>query len=345
MPVPPEVLFDRFFRTEVPATTRQSYKSKQDLDVLEPALRSLLVSIQESLNEALRSGRKDIAEHVDHGPFHFDYVDSTVPNAVAFVHNGYSFIGVTMPLINKLLQVCARLSRSEAITTVLGVRLPPEERDALHVVLLRTQLNFVVCHEYTHHVHGHQSIRESGGLFNEILEDHPDADMVEEQAREMDADGYASYLVLFHLFAEGRAHSIRLLKADMEPDRIQDELLFDSFVAAVGGFLFVSPPTALDSTRVYNLVHPPQAARMDNIMKSALSWCSQNRPRLQGRMSTERFQMIMNAVAQATWGMNGGSNWGAQGAFLQSREGSEYLRKLQKRLKAHVQSLGRNQAI
>ena len=37
--------------------------------------------------------------HVEHGPFHVDYIDSDIENAVAVAYGGYSFIGVTVALI------------------------------------------------------------------------------------------------------------------------------------------------------------------------------------------------------------------------------------------------------
>jgi len=40
-------------------------------------------------------------------------------------------------------------------------------------------------------------------------------------------------------------------------------------------------------------------------------------------MTNERFQQIMRAVAEATWGMNGGISWDAQTAFLRSEQGMQ----------------------
>jgi hypothetical protein len=100
MSTPPEVLFHRYFqRPEISPTDRQAYKGKKDLDALHPTFRPLLASIQEALNEALRNEKKNVAEHVSHPPFYFDYVDSIVANALAFRFESWSFIGITMPLV------------------------------------------------------------------------------------------------------------------------------------------------------------------------------------------------------------------------------------------------------
>jgi len=307
---------------------------------LEPTFRSLLAGIQESFNEALREEKKNVAEHVGHPPFHFDYVDSDISNALAFRYEDYSFIGVTMALIHILWDTCVQLSRSEAVAMLLGVTLTPEKYDPVHVVLFQTQLKFVVSHEYTHHVHGHVFPRGADSIFsNEILGDGESGSM-KRQALEADADGYAAYHVLAHLIeGEGRSHAVSLLKLEAEPSSFQDEVLFACFVVGIGAFLFVRPPTALDNASVYALTHPPQAARMDYVMRHAIAWCRQNRPGLIARMTPDRFQMLMNAVAEATWGMNGGRDWAAQTAFLRSQAGSEYFKRLDESLKAHVRSL------
>jgi hypothetical protein len=57
-------------------------------------------------------------------------------------------------------------------------------------------------------------------------------------------------------------------------------------------------------------------------------------------MTPDRFQEIMKAVAQATWGTSGGSTWGAQSAFLPSEAGIKYINRLGEGLKAHVAALG-----
>src|ERR1700752_2975496 len=153
MAAPPEVLFDRFFQRHYPRQTPvrpedsdpRSYKGKQDLNALrDPSARSLLAALQEAFNEGLRNEKQNVPEHVKHPPFHFDYVDSNIPNALAFQYEDYSFIGITFALIHSLWSVCVRLNRSDVIHALLGVRLPVPEYEALHVVLFRVLLWFVV---------------------------------------------------------------------------------------------------------------------------------------------------------------------------------------------------------
>ena len=82
--VPPEVVFSRFFQEHCPYRPPlrpedpdpQLYRGRHDLSGLPPLLREQLRRIQETFNEALQNQKQDIPEHVDHPPFHVDYVDS-----------------------------------------------------------------------------------------------------------------------------------------------------------------------------------------------------------------------------------------------------------------------------
>jgi len=304
------------------------------------AFASLLVKIKDAFNEALRNEKKNVPEHVEHAPFEFDFVDSAIPNAFALAIGGRSVIGVTMPLVHLLWESCIQLSKSDAILAMLGIVPTPGRQDSVHASLFRTQLAFVVSHEYTHHVHGH-AIQNSFDPphFNEVLI-VDDTGSLESQAFEIGADGYAVYHVLAHLFdGPGRTQAVDLLGCSEAQTSTQDEVLFASFVVAVGAFLFVQPPRPLDPAKIYKRSHPPYSARMNWIMHAAIGWCQQNRPDLEAWMNKDRFQMLMRAVAGATWGMNGGKDWSDQVAFLQSEPGREYVEKLDARVKKNVESL------
>jgi hypothetical protein len=109
--IPPEVTFDRYFR-ELKPSLRAIYEGKHDLERLEnPDLREILLKLQRGFICALGNERQ-VTEHRDHPPFHMDYIKSTVPNALAFRHDGYCFVGVTIPLIATTMDLCGRLSKS-----------------------------------------------------------------------------------------------------------------------------------------------------------------------------------------------------------------------------------------
>jgi len=310
------------------------------LDALPTPLASFLREVQDALNEALRNEKQNIAEHVKHPPFHFDYIEATVPNALAFRFANYSFIGITMPLIHRLWDSCTELGKSNAVGALLEVPRTPESEEAILTVMFQSQLTFLVSHEYTHHVHGHFSQLAPGSTFlNEILS-NSEAGNLEEQAFEVDADGYAVYHVLSHLITgPRREQALEILGcAQARPER-QDEILFYSFVMAIAAFLFILAPISADASTIYNRTHPPQAARMNEIMHSAIGWCKQNRPDLVAVLTLSKFQTLMTVVLAAISGMNGIGDWSGQTAFLASESGSEYSKKLRAHFRKHVQSL------
>ena len=118
--------------------------------------------MQDVINEALRSENANASGGVTHPPFHFDYIEvkrhkrvKRDMNAHAFQSDGFSFIVVTLPLVELLWDLSQRLANSQSILQLLGIdqgRVPP---DTLQLLLFQLQLTFLVSHEYTHHIHRH----------------------------------------------------------------------------------------------------------------------------------------------------------------------------------------------
>ncbi len=296
MTTPPEILFDRYFRgPALSSKDRERYKGKLDLGELQkvnPPLAAFLGDIQNALNEALSNEKRNVPEHVDHPPFHFDYVESIIANALAFRDRDYSFIGLTLPLISRLWDSCVALSQSAAVVALLETPGRPEREETILAVTCQTQLSFVVAHEYTHRVHGHLSQRTPGSeVFNEVITGK--LGNLGMQAFEIDAGGYAVYHVLAQLMTgPRREQAIALLGCAYAPLSVQDEILFSSLVMAIGAFLLTMSP--VDLAEIYTRTHPPPSARMDRIMHQAIDWCEQNeRSALAAYMTEERFQMIM----------------------------------------------------
>jgi hypothetical protein len=206
--------------------------------------------------------------------------------------------------------------------------------------LFLTQLSFVVAHEYTHHVHGHVSRPYSVTEFRNEIPDSLAVGCLEDQAQEVDADGYAVYFVLAHLIKGVRREgALTLLGQQAASGKHGDEILFSLFIVAVGGFFHVRSPAALEGVSIYKLSHPPQAARMNYVMHSALGWCKQNRPALEAWLTLKRYQVIMSAVVEAIGGINGEMNWSAQTSFLLGNEGTEYIRQLSERFASSIKNL------
>lgn len=293
----------------------------------------LLEDVQVMLNTAL-AAEKQIPEHVDHDPFHFDYIDSLDPNALAFCCDGYSFIGVTIPLLNQLWACASRVAESAELAALLDMRLSDDQRVSMSVeqriavAVFRLELLFIVLHEWTHVVHGHVRNADDAGFANEIL-GRTDGNIAT-QARESDADGYAAYYMLENVInGQERAHIVSVLALDDKPSAIQDTLLLCGFIVSIAAYLFTCEPQTLTSETAYTFEHPPQALRMNLLMKSVKTWCFQNRQALHEWLTLQPFQRLMNLVAAATWGMNGGSDWSEQITFLTSPEGKAYADKVE----------------
>jgi hypothetical protein len=337
----PEILFHRYFQNPSRhPDDRRTYRGKQNLDALPKPLASFLRDVQDALNEALRNEKQNVTEHVKHPPFHFDYIEATVPNALAFRFVDYSFIGITMPLIHRLWDSSVELSKSDAVAALLEVPGTAESEEAILTVMFQTQLTFLVSHEYTHHVHGHFSQLDPGStFFNEILSTS-ETGRLEDQAFEVDADSYAVFHVLTHLITgPRREQAVELLGCSQARSERQDEILLYSFVMAIAAFLLILPPISADASTIYNRTHPPPAARMNEIMHAAISWCKQNKPDLAAALTLSKFQTLMTVVSTAMSGMSEVSDWSGQTAFLTSERGSEYSEKLRTHFRKHVQSL------
>jgi hypothetical protein len=343
MSLPPEVVFHRYFQSRVPLEQRR-HRGKADLDRLNDSTipSTLLAGLQNVFNDALLNEKRDVPTHVRHGEFHVDYIDSDAEDALAFSDGGYAFIGLTVPFVRHLWEVTSRLSAQSVGQLRDALQLRDTAAESVAVVLFRLQLNFVVCHEFTHHVHGHvaqDSMRSEFASESDDLSSLPGG--LQQQIFEADADGYAAYYVLTNLFTgTEHQHALDVLAIGERPANERDEILLACFLVAVAGQMFARPPQLIDSATIYGLRHPPQAARMSLLMDSTMTWCRQNRSTLVKWMTLTRFQILMNGVATATWGMNGGKDWDAQNAFLHTAAGAEYFKRLSDGIKAHIAGLG-----
>lgn len=341
MTTPPEVVFDRAFR-RFRQEDRQRYRGKADLDRLpdDPVQPKLFYELQATLNTALAS-EAAIPEHVDHDPFHFDYVDSNEPNALAFCCDGFSFIGVTVPLMYSLWDSASRVARSHEMTALLDIRLSEEQRSAMTVeertavAVFRLELLFIVMHEWTHVVHGHVRNPDATTFANEIL-GREDGN-IEMQAREADADGYAVYHMLHNLLeGQERAHITNVLAmADLKDD-VQDQLLLSCFIIATAAFFFTCEPQYVTPDAVYRFEHPPQALRMNLMLKNMKTWSAQNKAALHDWLTAQAAKRLVDLAERATWGMNGGHDWSDQVRFLQTAEGNTYANAVETALNQQI---------
>ncbi len=201
-------------------------------------------------------------------------------------------------------------------------------------------LFFVVAHEYTHHVHGHTSRTDPQHVtFNEVLGGVSNGDL-ESQTMEIDADGYATFLVLRAIVqGPARTLSLDLLALELEPKTTQDKVLLSFFIMAVGAFFLSRPPATATPSNVYTSEHPLQVVRMNCVVREIHRWCAHDNIELSEWLTMERLNVLMGIVSEAILGPGPANAWIAQAEFVSSKQGEEYLKKLDQCRVAHIQAL------
>jgi hypothetical protein len=257
-----------------------------------------------------------------HNPrFHFDYVESDVMNALAFESENIEFIGITIPLVEKLWSVCEWLS----ITPEIAMRFDSEtteQRQALQIELFSTVLGFVVCHEYGHHMLGHQVHHDEIEPYYNDMVSVPGAGSIESQAREIHADGFAIYFVIHGLIVGDRRAS-----ALANLGQTTEEALLCLFIVSVVAFFFIFGPREFDPGAIDRLTHPPSAIRLTYVMRHVQRWCCESRALLLPALTLTLVEEILWTVEEATWGRNA-PPWPEQVAFAGSAEGQAYQLRL-----------------
>ena len=231
---------------------------------------------------------------------------------------------------------------SADLLSALGLTLTQEVSEELGALLLKILIFFVVSHEYTHIVHGHPlSEATDSQPINEVLLENR-VGSLDEQTMEADADSYAIYHIMENwIRGVERSPSISLLKMDGASMDDQDELLFACIVVAIGAYFVLHPVPQLDAKNVYCFKHPPHPVRLDSLMETAIGWCQQNRPGLEGRMRPERFNSLLSIVAGLVWEFDElkRQHWKSQVAFLKTPEGASYVADLRRRKNEYRASL------
>lgn len=330
---PPEVVLDRWVRMQSRDNRAcRGYIGKLDSEKVDsPSFRSFLCLVQDAMNLALRLESTGASGGVEHPPFHFDYleVNDGTKNAHAFQHEGFSFIVATLPLVELLWDLSQRLSRSQVVLQLLKVDRTTVRLDALHALLFQLQLSFLVSHEYTHHVHQHvdSDISAIAGAWTEFVEDETRGG-IGCQAQELDADGYALYLVLANfLRGAGRRGALAQLERQSLASLEADELILMCFFLGLVSLFCSLWPENISITSIWQLRHPPAPVRIEYAIRIAQMWCDQNGSVPQSWFGAERFRGIFSAAVEAIGGSTR-QQWDVHVSFLRGEEGSEYDRRL-----------------
>lgn len=332
--VAPEIILDRWVKKQSRERPQfAGYVGKLNLETVEPStVRNFLMFVQDTMNSALQLENVNASGGVQHPPYHFDYlhVNDGTRNAHAFQHAGFSFITVTLPLVELLWDISVRLSKSAVVQELLGVDPATTRLDALQALLFQLQLTFLVSHEYTHHVHQHVPREEIGEIWTEFFQEKAVCGL-DSQAQELDADGYALYLVLANFVRGGGRTGALLQLGRLDSGNADvDEFLFICVFVALTGLFCALWPKNICTGSIAKLRHPPAPVRIEYAIRVAELWCSQNESLPKSWFAAERFRTIFAAGAEAI-DLATRQGWDAHISFLQSEAGTKYDRLLLER--------------
>jgi hypothetical protein len=332
MPVPAEIVFDRYFRNKATYEERKSYFARMDLDQLPQEAAAMLATVQSAINSAYAQQGMRVLARGQHPKLHFDFIQASATNAVAFEDEGYAFVGFTMPLVDEIRADCEALAESPNVADVLETPFGDRLQQAkVFTVFFATMLQVIACHELGHHFHGHCFDRTGNVLFRREF-DTPAAEASGSQLRnhamELDADGFAVHMMLRNLIAGlPRPRLLELLEHPSQTEK--DDPLLALLTMSLGTFFFARRSALFDPARVEMQTHPPAAVRMHFMMNETLEWLKVHRAGSAGWATLDRYQELMDAVVEAAKSPAAQSGWAAQTAYLTSDAGRKYLDALQ----------------
>ena len=210
---------------------------------------------------------------------------------------------MTLPLIKSVTDVSRHLSRSSVVLQLLHLDSDALRPDILWSYLGHIQLLFLTSHEYTHLIHEHSARREPSGVWTELVPQTA-CGSIDSQVEELDADGYAAYLVLaFLLRSPWRQRQLTLLGQENMPAVDCDELIMSCFFLALMAFFRTLWP---ESTRLPldRLTHPPVPVRIDYVIQVAKMWCGHFGHVEQSWFTSPRLQDLFQAAASEGGGTN-----------------------------------------
>lgn len=270
-----------------------------------------------------------------HGPvtIHLNFVDSTISNGMTFVHDGIYFVGITSQMLLDFEKACVALAGRAAVRDLLAVPISPEAVQALCTAFLVLQLQFIVFHEIGHIFHAHRdacAFREEYRLtsMDKLLLLYPDQDLA--QAKEWLADRYAVRMLLQDLISTGSGANMHRMIRSMLP---QDECFLWLIVLAIGSVFFFGPSERFHLPLVRKRDHPADLARMNIVLRSIVEWGQASlRPDIEvWASSTKNFEWVTACIQDAAQSDDRRDDWIAQGEYLRSDAGRDYLDVLYKR--------------
>jgi hypothetical protein len=304
-------------------------KGKQDLSQLPDDLGTLLTDIQLAFNQSFAVSRSSMAELGHPLVLHLDYLDSEKESAHAFESGGLHFIGITIPLVERLRDSAERLVTAEKVIALLGLSRNSLQRHNAIGGIFSVKLLFVAAHEFGHHLWGHTSDFRPEQWNN--VEGSAGKGSLEQQAEENLADGYAVFLALGSLIGGPQGRQVLEMLghgATAQPE--SDTILMSTLLLSAFSFFSGRSHETLDAKSLYTRSHPPAFARVNGIIQTARVWCQRYSPFLDSWLTQGRLEDIMNAEESSRPGSEG--LWARQIEFFMSPDGAQYFERLGEQL-------------
>jgi hypothetical protein len=305
---------------------RKIYRRRLDASEFEIAeLADAIEGIRNEINSRWKLQAKRIVAPAGQINLHLDYIESTSANALTFGRGATYFVGITDKMLVRFARSAEAFWKLNDLSDLLKIEWTTENRDFLFQVTFMIELQFISSHELGHLFHGHLDQRLFREEFTEIQDILNSFDRLPDQAREVEADGYAVHTMLDNLIAGESGPFIHRKLGSTLP--MADCVLTMFLLSVAGSFFFLDVPD-FDKSKVRKGTHPFDLARMNVVLRDLIGWCSLNRPELQSWASHRRFRHIMTCVQQAAANSTQSEIWNRQSEFLESTEGQPYLDEL-----------------
>jgi hypothetical protein len=299
------------------------------LNIADFAIPDLALAFEESrrlINEAWAVNALRIVAPDGKIALHLDYINSGAVNAMTFGSEGTYFVGLTAAMLEHFANTCTALWRLNSVSELLELKLTNEARDFLFQAILLIQLQFISSHELGHLFHGHAQGNAFRTEFEEKLGSST-ADRTKEQAREVEADGYAVHLLLNNsVLSESGGMIYRRLNSALT----KEDCILTLILLSIGSLFYFLEPLAFDFDRVRSADHPFALARMNIVLHEITAWCRLNLPEYSDWATLPKFQWVMACVEAAADSEERALMWRHQGEFLRGPMGRTYLDDLYK---------------
>jgi hypothetical protein len=323
--LPIEVVFDRALRD-----CKTGYSGRQDPEKLDTPYRELACDLRDHMNKIYGTEFQRV-EGSGARLLHFDFIDSSDANAIAFKREHYAFVGVTTGLLRRANKICYGICHDPAAVRALGLT-PSDEAYAVRIftALFSILIQFLAAHELGHHFHGHVGFAAAQGrsVIEETARALGEGGAEKSHVAEVEADGYAVKVVLTNISQNGPKKAIASLLDRSLSDPELDGIIERLFLAAVIGFFHVLPQPSFTPDTIDLLSHPPRLIRLNFLIRGVQVWRTESGHRNTEWPTEREFADFGASIARALEPV-AGVTWEEQSRFVLSEAGKLYIQRIE----------------